>query len=57
MNLWVSTCTELGHSIGTCICEDCLMLDSDQRQHQHNIVSVLLHQFGWKQQNIKGKLF
>jgi hypothetical protein len=30
------------------------MLDSDQTQHQHNIITILLQQFGWKQQNIKG---
>jgi amyotrophic lateral sclerosis 2 protein len=56
LSAWVEACTELGFSIGTCICVDCLMLDSDQAQHQHNIVSILLQQFGWKQQNIKGQI-
>jgi len=56
LHLWTKLCLELGYNIGNCVVSsDCLLLDSDQMQHQHSIVTMLLHHFSWKRSNITGQ--
>ena len=55
LTVWKEMCMELGWHVGNCITSDTLILDSQQSQHLHLIVDILLTKFGLHQQLIQGQ--